>query len=52
MNASIISEYMALHYAGRLYQTYIGNMCDWVSMGNVNLYFTIRDNRIIDIHVD
>jgi len=52
MNESIISEYMAIHYAGRLYTLYEGNNCDAVSMGNINMYFIIRYNRIVDIQVD
>ena len=51
MNESIISDYMALHYPGMAYLTYIGRLCDWVAMGNVNMYFTIRDNKIIDLHI-
>lgn len=52
MNESIISEYMAIHYANRLYRLYEGNNCDWVSMGNIDMYFIIRNNRIIDVQVD
>ena len=51
MNESIISDYMALHYPDMAYLTYIGRLCDWVAMGNVNMYFTIRDNKIIDLHI-
>jgi hypothetical protein len=52
MSDSIISEYMAIHYPNRLYRLTQGNNCDWVSMGNINMYFIIRNNRIIDVQVD
>ena len=48
----IVKEYMAKRYPTITYAMRMGNRCVWVSMGLVEMYFTIRDEKIVDIQVD
>lgn len=48
----IVSEYMERKYGGKTYAMREGNRCVWVSMGLVEMYFTVNNNVITDIQVD
>ena len=48
----IVNEYMARKYPAYTWVLKQGNNCVWVTMNNLNMYFTIKDNKIIDIQVD
>ena len=48
----IVSDYMERKYGSRTYAMRNGNNCVWVSMGLVEMYFILRDGKIIDIQVD
>ena len=56
MDYQIVNEYMARKYPSVLYSIAKGNDCIWVSinnhLGSISMYFTIKDNKIIDIQVD
>jgi hypothetical protein len=52
MDYQIVNDYMTATYPNMAYSTRKGNDCIWVSMGLVNMYFIIRDNKIADIQVD
>jgi hypothetical protein len=52
MDYQIINDYMTATYPNMAYNVRKGNDCIWVSMGVVNMYFIIRDNKIADIQVD
>jgi hypothetical protein len=52
MNELIINEYMNKVYPNKPYYIRQGNDCQWVIMGNINMYFIIRDNKIIRIDGD
>ena len=48
----IVSEYMERKYGGKTYAMRKGFDCVWVSMGLVEMYFTVRNGTITDIQVD
>lgn len=48
----IVAEYMKRKYSGKTYSMRHGNNCVWVSMGVVEMYFTIKNNKIVDVQVD
>lgn len=48
----IVSDYMEKTYGGKTYTMRNGNNCVWVSMGLCNMYFIVRDGKIVDIQVD
>lgn len=48
----IVRAYMAKKYPTMTYAIRMGNRCVWVSMGLIEMYFTIRDGDIVDIVVD
>lgn len=48
----IVSEYMERKYSGKTYAMRQGNNCIWVSIGMVDMYFTIKNDKIVDIQVD
>lgn len=52
MDNKIVIEYMARKYPNRLYSMKQGNDCIWVMMNNINMYFIIKDNKIIRIDID
>ena len=52
MDYEIVNEYMARKYSAYTWVLKQGNNCVWVTMNNLNMYFTIKDNKIIDIQVD
>jgi hypothetical protein len=52
MDNVIVNEYMKRKYPDRLYSLNKGNDCVWVMMGNINMYFIIRDNKIMRIDID
>lgn len=52
MDNKIVTEYMARKYPNRLYSMKQGNNCIWVMMNNINMYFIIKDNKIIRIDID
>lgn len=56
MEYQIVNEYMARKYPSRLYNVAQGNNCIWVTMhnafGGINLYFIIKDNKIVRVDID
>ena len=48
----IVSDYMERKYGGKTYAMRQGNNCVWVSMGLCDMYFIVRNGKIIDIQVD
>jgi hypothetical protein len=48
----IVKNYMDTKYSGKPYAMRNGNNCVWVSMGLVDMYFILRDSKIVDIQVD
>lgn len=52
MDYQIVNEYMMRKYPNRLYKMAKGNDCTWVMMNNINMYFIIKDNKIIRIDID
>jgi len=52
MDNVIVNEYMQRKYPNRLYSMAKGNDCVWVMMDNINMYFIIRDNKIMRIDID
>ena len=52
MDNVIVNEYMQRKYPNRQYSIAKGNNCIWVMLNNINMYFIIKDNKIIDIQVD
>ena len=51
-NFETVKAYMARRYPDKLYSMRDGNACVWVSMGLVEMYFTVKDDIIVDIQVD
>jgi hypothetical protein len=51
-NFEIVKEYMANRYPDKTYAMRQGNACVWVSMGLVEMYFIVKDEKIVDIQVD
>ena len=52
MDNVIVNEYMKRKYPNRQYSLTKGNNCVWVMMNNINMYFIIKDNKIIRIDID
>jgi len=52
MEYQIVNEYMMRKYPNRLYSMAKGNDCTWVMVENINMYFTIKDNKIMRIDID
>ena len=52
MDNVIVNEYMARKYPNKQYSIAKGNNCVWVMMNNINMYFIIRDNKIMRIDID
>ena len=48
----IVKAYMGNKYPDKNYSIRMGNDCVWVSMGLVEMYFIVRNERIVDIQVD
>jgi len=48
----IVTDYMAKRYPSKLYSMRERVNCIWVSMGMVEMYFTIENDKIVDIQVD
>lgn len=48
----IVKNYMETKYAGKPYAMRNGNNCVWVSIGLSDMYFILRDGKIVDIQVD
>lgn len=48
----LINNYMSNKFPNRLYNIRKGNNCEWITMGNINMYFIIRDNQIIRVDID
>ena len=48
----IVKNYMDKKYPQKPYAIRNGNRCVWVSMGLVDMYFILRDSKIVDILVD
>ena len=48
----IVADYMARRYPSKLYAMRERINCIWVSMGVVEMYFTIENDKIVDIQVD
>jgi len=48
----IVKQYMDTKYAGKQYAMRNGNRCVWVSMGLSDMYFILREGKIVDIQVD
>lgn len=48
----IVSDYMEKTYGGKTYTMRNGFDCVWVSMGGFEMYFILRDGKIVDIQVD
>jgi hypothetical protein len=52
MDYQIVNEYMQRKYPNRQYSIAKGNNCIWVMLNNINMYFIIRDNKIMRIDID
>jgi hypothetical protein len=52
MDYQIVNEYMARKYSAYTWVLKQGNNCVWVIMNNINMYFTVKDNKIIRIDID
>lgn len=52
MDYQIVNEYMARKYSAYTWVLKQGNNCVWVIMNNINMYFIIKDNKIIRIDID
>jgi hypothetical protein len=52
MDYQIVNEYMARKYSAYTWVLKQGNNCIWVIMNHLNLYFTVKDNKIIRIDID
>ena len=52
MSTLIVNEYMARKYPSYNYSVKQGNNCVWVIMNNLNMYFIIKNNKIIRIDID
>jgi hypothetical protein len=39
-------------HKGKPYVLHKGNNCVWVTLGVVNLYYFVRDGKIVDVQVD
>ena len=48
----IVKNYMDSKYPQKTYAMQNGNNCVWVSMGLVDMYFILREGKIVDIQVD
>jgi hypothetical protein len=48
----IVKNYMDTKYPQKLYTMQNANNCIWVSMGLCDMYFILRDGKIVDIQVD
>jgi len=48
----IVESYLAKKYPNKPYAIREGNRCVWVSMGLVEMYFTVQNGTITDIQVD
>jgi hypothetical protein len=48
----IAEKYMAKRYPSYAYAMREGNDCVWVTMGNVEMYLTIRNETVVDVQVD
>jgi len=48
----IVKNYMDAKYPQKTYAMRNGNKCVWVSMGLVDMYFILREGKIVDIQVD
>jgi hypothetical protein len=48
----IVKNYMDTKYPQKTYAMRNGNKCVWVSMGLCDMYFILRDSKIVDIQVD
>jgi hypothetical protein len=49
----IVKNYMDIKYPKSLYAMRKGNDCVWVSLNaRIEMYFTIRDEKIVEIQVD
>jgi hypothetical protein len=48
----IVKNYMDSKYPQKTYAMRNGNNCVWVSMGLVDMYFILREGKIVDIQVD
>lgn len=51
-NIEIVESYLAKKYPNKPYAIREGNRCVWVSMGLVEMYFTVHNGTITDIQVD
>ena len=51
-NFEIVKSYLAKRYPDKAYAMREGNACVWVSMGLVEMYFIVKDEKIVDIQVD
>jgi hypothetical protein len=45
-------KYMAKRYPNMPYAMREGNDCVWITMGNVEMYLTIRNETVVDVQVD
>lgn len=52
MDYVIVNEYMKRKYPSYNYSVKQGNKCVWVIMNNINMYFIIKDNKIMRIDID
>jgi hypothetical protein len=52
MDYVIVNEYMKRKYPSYNYSVKQGNNCVWVIMNNINMYFIIKDNKIMRIDID
>ena len=48
----IVEEYMVAKYPKALYTMRKGNGTVWVTKGMVDMYFIIREGKIVDIQFD
>jgi hypothetical protein len=49
----IVKEYMTKRYPTAIYSMQKGNDCVWVSLNaRIEMYFIIRNGKIVDIQID
>jgi len=48
----VVKRDLELTHKGKPYVLYKGNNCVWVTMGVLNLYYFVKDGKIVDVQVD
>jgi hypothetical protein len=48
----LVKRDLELTHKGKPYVLQKGNGCVWVTMGVVNMYYFVRDGKIVDVQID